>query len=69
MRILSRQVAAVVVLIVVAVTIVSGQSVQGSSTDAKLIEGEVRKLNAEEVQGFTHNDPKTLARLWATILL
>ncbi len=28
-------------------------------------EEEVRRLNAEEVEAFLHNDPKTMARLWS----
>lgn len=28
-------------------------------------EEEVRRLNAEEVEAFLHQDPKTLARLWS----
>jgi uncharacterized protein (TIGR02246 family) len=31
----------------------------------KLAEQEVRQLNAEEVEAFVHNDPKTMARLWS----
>jgi uncharacterized protein (TIGR02246 family) len=42
----------------------SAQVFQPTATD-KLAEQEVRKLNAEEVEAFVHNDPKTMARLWA----
>ena len=28
-------------------------------------EEQVRRLNAEEVEAFLHNDPKTMARLWS----
>lgn len=28
-------------------------------------EEEVRRLNAEEVEAFLHNDPKAMARLWS----
>jgi uncharacterized protein (TIGR02246 family) len=31
----------------------------------KRAEQEVRQLNAEEVEAFVHNDPKTMARLWS----
>jgi len=35
------------------------------TTKDKLAEQEVRRLNAEEVEAFVHNDPKTMARLWS----
>jgi uncharacterized protein (TIGR02246 family) len=35
------------------------------TTTDKLAEQEVRRLNAEEVEAFVHNDPKTMAQLWS----
>ena len=35
------------------------------TTNDKLAEQEVRRLNAEEVKAFVHNDPKTMAQLWS----
>jgi hypothetical protein len=35
------------------------------TTNDKLAEQEVRRLNAEEVEAFVHNDPKAMARLWS----
>ncbi len=32
-------------------------------------EEQVRRLNAEEVEAFLHNDPKTMARLWSDDLV
>src|SRR5258708_26904262 len=32
-------------------------------------EEEVRRLNAQEVEAFLHNDPKTMARLWSDDLV
>jgi len=39
--------------------------VGGASSDEKGVEGEIRKLNDDEVQAFVHNDPKAMARLWS----
>jgi uncharacterized protein (TIGR02246 family) len=35
------------------------------TTNDKLAEQEVRRLNAEEVDAFLHNDPKAMAQLWS----
>ena len=69
MRIVFGQIAVTIAMIVFSVTIVGGQVVQGSNDDMTLIENEVRKLNAEEVQAFIHNDTKSMARLWADELV
>ena len=39
------------------------------TTEDKLAEQEVRRLNAEEVEAFVHNDPKTMAQLWSDDLV
>ncbi|MGO9084344.1 MAG: nuclear transport factor 2 family protein [Candidatus Sulfotelmatobacter sp.] len=44
---------------------VGGQVVESSGSDDKRIENEVRRVNAEEVQAFIHNDSKTMAHLWS----
>jgi uncharacterized protein (TIGR02246 family) len=42
-------------------------SAQGTpkATGGNQTEEEVRRMNAEEVEAFLHNDPKTMARLWS----
>jgi uncharacterized protein (TIGR02246 family) len=42
--------------------------VQGAATAAqeeKQVEEEIRRLSAEEVDAFLHNDPQAMARLWS----
>jgi uncharacterized protein (TIGR02246 family) len=39
------------------------------TTNDNLAEQEVRRLNADEVEAFVHNDPKTMARLWSDDLV
>ena len=41
------------------------QGTGGSTNADSRAEEEVRRLNAEEVQAFIHNDAKTMARLWS----
>jgi uncharacterized protein (TIGR02246 family) len=43
--------------------------VSGPTTNDKLAEQEVRRLNAEEVEAFVHNDSKTMAQLWSDDLV
>jgi uncharacterized protein (TIGR02246 family) len=43
--------------------------VSAPTTNDKLAEQDVRRLNAEEVEAFVHNDPKTMARLWSDDLV
>ena len=45
--------------------IVAAQVVAGPSSNDKLSENEVRRLNGEEVQAFIHNDSKAMERLWS----
>ena len=55
-------------------SLVRRQSVQGRAANAATDENtaredEVRRLNAEEVQAFVHNDPKEMARVWSDDLV
>jgi len=43
----------------------SAQSTYKPTANDKRAEEEVRRLNAEEVEAFLHNDPKAMARLWS----
>lgn len=43
----------------------SAQLTQRSANEDPRAEGDVRRANVEEVEAFTHNDPKTMARLWS----
>jgi hypothetical protein len=51
--------------------VVSGQRFAAAQVPPQLTEadqlaaGEIRRLSAEEVDAFIHNDPKTMARLWS----
>jgi len=35
------------------------------TTTDKLAEQEIRRLNAEEIEAFVHNNPRTMAQLWS----
>ena len=50
----------VATLITMAALLASGQANQNRRT-----EEEIRRLNAQEVEAFLHNDVKTLGRLWS----
>jgi ketosteroid isomerase-like protein len=65
MRIRIGHIVLLAAMTVVASPIVGGQVVEGSISDDKGIENEVRRLNAEEVQAFIHNDSKAMAHLWS----
>ena len=65
MRIRIGHIVLLAAMAVVAPQIVGGQVVEGSISDDKGIENEVRRLNAEEVQAFSHNDSKAMAHLWS----
>jgi Domain of unknown function (DUF4440) len=45
--------------------VVLAQAPQGPSSKATSSETEVRRINAEEVDAFLHNDPKTMEQLWS----
>ena len=51
---------ALAMVITLAALIVSGQT-----NDDRAVQGEVRRLNTQEVEALLHNDIKTLARLWS----
>ena len=65
MRIRIGHIVLLAAMAVVAPPIVGGQVVDSSISDDKGIENEVRRLNAEEVQAFIHNDSKAMAHLWS----
>jgi hypothetical protein len=65
MRIRIGHIVLLAAMAVVAPPIVGGQVVEGSTSGDKGIENEVRRLNAEEVQAFIHNDSKAMAHLWS----
>jgi hypothetical protein len=43
----------------------SAQATHQPTSNDNRAEDEVRRLNAEEVEAFLHNDPRTMARLWS----
>jgi hypothetical protein len=43
-----------------------GQAPQESASRATPAETDVRRVNAEEVEAFLHNDPKAMEQLWST---
>lgn len=65
MRTLIGHIVLLTAMAVVAPPTVGGQIVESSGSDDKRIENEVRRVNAEEVQAFIHNDSKTMAHLWS----
>lgn len=46
-------------------TFASAQGTQQPTSKDDRTEDELRRLNAEEVEAFLHNDPRTMARLWS----
>ena len=60
---------AAALLTVVPVLVVQGQTMATQTDENRRLEQEVRRLNAEEVEAFLHNDAKTLARLWSDDLV
>ena len=51
-------------LVGASITLSSAQGIS-KPTGGNQTEEEVRRMNAEEVEAFLHNDPKTMARLWS----
>jgi ketosteroid isomerase-like protein len=57
--------------ILLVVLVVTGQRIAAAQVPPQLTEGdklaaeEIRRLNAQEVEAFIHNDPKTMARVWS----
>jgi ketosteroid isomerase-like protein len=49
----------------VSILVVHGQTMPTRTDENRPVEQEVRRLNAEEVAAFLHDDAKTLARLWS----
>jgi ketosteroid isomerase-like protein len=47
----------------------SAQATHQPTSNDNRAEEEVRRLNAEEVEAFLHNDPRTMARLWSDDLV
>ena len=60
---------AAALLTAVPVLVVQGQTMATQTDENRRLEQEVRRLNAEEVEAFLHNDAKTLARLWSDDLV
>jgi uncharacterized protein (TIGR02246 family) len=51
-------------LVGASITLSSAQGIS-KATGGNQTEEEVRRMNAEEVEAFLHNDPRTMARLWS----
>lgn len=47
----------------------SARATHQPTAEDRRAEGEVRRLSAEEVEAFLHNDPKAMARLWSDDLV
>ena len=56
-------------LLAVPALVIHGQTTPTQTDENRRVEQEVRRLNAEEVAAFLHNDAKTLARLWSDDLV
>ena len=65
----ATRMAVVVTTVLLIIPSCLGQSVEGRATGTSDSEKQVRQLNAEEVQAFIHNDPKTMARVWSDDLV
>jgi len=52
-----------------ATLVMHSETTTTQSAKDQAVEREVRHLNAEEVDAFLHNDPKTMAHLWSDDLV
>ena len=65
MKVLSAYAIQLVFLVVVGPRFAAAQVEQQLPKPDQTATEEVRRLSAEEVEAFIHNDPKTMARLWS----